>query len=654
MRRALHRLPDERPGREAQQNVLAVPQLIPFLQDRYENIEVISERAAKIVLHARLKGSSDQVKLVAVPPNCRRLESEPTLLDVMRSLQQIRSRYLVNTRDCFQLPDGSTVIELERIQGSTLLDRIGANAGPIPEATVLRWMQHVCEGMTLVAEADIVHRNLKPGNIVIDDADVARIDNWECATFAGTRAGPFGTPQYMPPEQVKPLASLDSRSDIYGVGATFYHALHGEPPMAPRIDRQPVAVSAATTQHFSSSTADLLERCLDDRPEDRFQSFVELQTQLANPRRRIQLKAATPKLPGYHILAQLGEGGMGVVYKARSIASDQLVAIKFMKFMATYDLQRLARFRIEAEAVACLRHENIVPVLEIGAFGGHPYLALDYVPGGDLKNAMGRVTPSPVWSARIAAGVARGLHHSHRLGILHRDLKPQNIMMGEDGTPKITDFGLAKFTVTGDNRERLRGASILPGIRGSLMELERFVPPDNLPEEVEEAANVALAECGLPYAETITKDAVKEFVTGAVVVGDSEDTYRFDYEPTRQGDLLGTPAYMAPEQTVGDVASYGPHTDIYALGVVLYEMLCGQLPHSGKTVAELFDQIRNRAPKPMRRGVPRELAAIVSRCLSKNVDERFSSAAQLAEQLEQFLATAQQQPATKRWWQIWR
>jgi serine/threonine protein kinase len=346
---------------------------------------------------------------------------------------------------------------------------------------------------------------------------------------------------------------------------------------------------------------------------------------------------------------------MGVVYKARSIGSDRLVAIKFMRSLEPCDLQLLARFRIEAEAVACLRHENIVPVLEIGAFGGHPYLALEYLAGGDLKAAVRSETPSPVWSARIAAGIARGLHHAHRLGILHRDLKPQNILIGTDGTPRITDFGLAKFTITGESRERLRSASILPGIRGSLMELERFAPGDNLDHRVEEATKQAFTECGPQYAETITAVAVKEFVSVAVRESDSQRTRCFDYEPTKQGDILGTPAYMAPEQTMGDIASYGPHTDIYSLGVVLYELLCGRQPHKGNSVPELFDQIRNKAPQPMSRGVPPKLAAICTRCLSKRVDERYSNAAQLAEKLEHFLYSAEvRQPAQKRWWQIWR
>lgn len=655
MRRAIHRLPDACPDPEEQQDVMVAQDLVPFLSDRYENIEAISERKSKTVFCACLKRRGVQVKLLVVPPRCRRSESDASLLVVIQSLQQIRSLYMVNAQDCFLLPDGSTVIEMEWVQGSTLLDKITTSSGPIPEATVLRWMEHVCEGMTLASAADVVHRNLKPGNILIDDADVARVDNWECATFVGSRVGPIGTPQYMPTEQMEPLAWVDSRSDIYSFGATFYHALHGEPPTIRGGRLRPTAEPPATIHHLSESTASLLQRCLEVRPQDRIESFVELRTQVANPSRRIKLGAATPRLPGYYILARLGEGGMGVVYKARSIASDQLLAIKFMRSLAPYDLQLLARFRIEAEAVACLRHQNIVPVLEIGTFGGHPYLALEYVAGGDLKDATRSVTPSLVWSARIAAGVARGLHHSHRLGILHRDLKPQNILIDSDGTPRLTDFGLAKFTVTGKSRERLRSESILPGIRGSLMELERFAPHDNLQQRVEEAAKLAFAECGPQFAETISEDAVRKFVAGTASASDSQDTHFFEYEPTKHGDILGTPAYMAPEQTTGDMASYGPHTDIYSLGVVLYELLCGQLPHSGNSVPELFDQIRNKAPKPMSRGIPQKLAAICTRCMSKKVDERFSSAAQVAEKLEELLASGElRQPAQKRLWQFWR
>jgi serine/threonine protein kinase len=103
-------------------------------------------------------------------------------------------------------------------------------------------------------------------------------------------------------------------------------------------------------------------------------------------------------------------------------------------------------------------------------------------------------TPSPAWSAKIAAGVARGLDHSHRLGILHRDLKPQNILLTRDGTPRITDFGLAKFTVTGEDRRRLRSASILPELQGSLMQFERLASEDRMQDEIAEATRDALAK----------------------------------------------------------------------------------------------------------------------------------------------------------------
>jgi serine/threonine protein kinase len=161
----------------------------------------------------------------------------------------------------------------------------------------------------------------------------------------------------------------------------------------PGVHLRPTTAPSATHNRLSDSTASLLHRCLEDRPEDRIQSFAELRTQLANPQRRIQLGAAIPRLPGYQILAQLGEGGMRVVYKARSMSSGQLVAITFWRTLTACDLRLLARFRIEAEAAACLRHDNIVPVLEIGTFGGLPYLALEYVAGGDVKDAPRRVTP---------------------------------------------------------------------------------------------------------------------------------------------------------------------------------------------------------------------------------------------------------------------
>jgi serine/threonine-protein kinase len=168
--------------------------------------------------------------------------------------------------------------------------------------------------------------------------------------------------------------------------------------------------------------------------------------------------AAEPgvSVPGYEVLGLLGKGGMGVVYKARHLRLNRVVALKMVLGGAHATPDQLARFLSEAEALAALQHPNVVQVYDSGQHEGLPFIALEYVPGGSLAD---RLRDGPLVAkeaARIVELAARGVQAVHDKGIVHRDLKPGNILLAEDGTPKVTDFGLAKrvedssgLTVTG-------------------------------------------------------------------------------------------------------------------------------------------------------------------------------------------------------------
>ncbi|MEO2087915.1 MAG: serine/threonine-protein kinase, partial [Gemmataceae bacterium] len=150
-----------------------------------------------------------------------------------------------------------------------------------------------------------------------------------------------------------------------------------------------------------------------------------------------------PVVDGYDILDVIGSGGMGVVYRARDRQLDRVVAVK-MILAGGADGPQLARFRDEARAVAALQHPNIVQVFDAGETGGRPFLVLEYVPGGSLARFGGGAPIAPQRAAEIVAALARGVQHAHDRGIVHRDLKPANVLLAPDGTPKVTDFGLAK------------------------------------------------------------------------------------------------------------------------------------------------------------------------------------------------------------------
>ena len=271
--------------------------------------------------------------------------------------------------------------------------------------------------------------------------------------------------------------------------------------------------------------------------------------------------ARRPAIAGYEILGELGKGGMGVVYQARDLRLRRLVALKMIRAGAYATPAELARFRAEAEVQASLQHPNIVQIFEVGAAEECPYITQEYVDGGGLDKQIAG-TPRPAHAAaQLVETLARAIHSAHQRGLVHRDLKPSNVLLTAGGTPKITDFGLAK---------RLQG----------------------------------------PAGQTKT------------------------------GDVVGTPAYMAPEQAAGQSQVVGPATDIYALGTMLYELLTGRPPFLAATPLETLLQVRTQDPVPVRRlqpKVPRDLETVCLKCLHKEPAKRYPTAEALADDLRRFL-----------------
>jgi tetratricopeptide (TPR) repeat protein len=161
---------------------------------------------------------------------------------------------------------------------------------------------------------------------------------------------------------------------------------------------------------------------------------------------RPQSETPTPlaDVAGYELLDVLGQGGMGIVYKARQIRLNRLVALKMIRAGADAGRRELARFRTEALAVAQIQHPNIVQIYEVGEHDGLPFFSLEYVDGGSLAKQLAATPQRPLQSARLVETLARAIHAAHQKGIIHRDLKPANVLVAADGTPKVTDFGLAK------------------------------------------------------------------------------------------------------------------------------------------------------------------------------------------------------------------
>src|SRR6266542_3234038 len=261
----------------------------------------------------------------------------------------------------------------------------------------------------------------------------------------------------------------------------------------------------------------------------------------------------------YRLLDQLGAGGMATVYKAYHAAMDRYVAIKVLPQHLTRDPNFRARFQREARAIARLEHLYILPVYDAGEDEGIPYLVMRYTDSGDLSDLIARQSLTIARAVQLISQVAAGLAYAHRLGVIHRDVKPANVLLSRAGDVLLTDFGIAKI-----------------------------------------------------YEETL--------------------------QLTSEGTMVGTPAYMAPEQVQGQPVD--ARTDIYALGVVLYQALTGECPFMAETpLAVALMHIHNplRPPRQLNPNIPESIERIILRAMAKNPSDRFQTADEMAEALQQAL-----------------
>ncbi len=358
-----------------------------------------------------------------------------------------------------------------------------------------------------------------------------------------------------------------------------------------------------------------------------------------------------PDIRGYDVEAELGRGGMGVVYRVRRHADGATLALKMILRGRGASFAELARFRIEAEALTCLDHPNIVAIRGVGLYAGYPYLVLEFAERGSLRQVTSSGPQKPRWAAEVVRTVALAVQHAHDRGMLHRDLKPANVLLMADGTPKVTDFGLVKFAdpirqvsakycqsilwVNLLDEELSRFAAELGAQYGLVADVP-VVGEDEVTRSFWEqcAARTGVLRDGERF------QSVRAFLSEAHQQSGLEAADLPLDDLTRTGAVMGSPSYMAPEQAAGDLDRIGPRTDVYALGGILYELLTGQPAFGSQGLSVLLSQVCSAKPKPPRQVIPDvsgDIEAICLTCLEKLPEARYQTAAALAEDLARFL-----------------
>jgi len=264
----------------------------------------------------------------------------------------------------------------------------------------------------------------------------------------------------------------------------------------------------------------------------------------------------------YELLDEIGRGGMGVVYRARQLKPNRIVAIKMVLAGQLASQEEIERFFAEADAVGHLDHPGIVRVYEAGEHDGIHYIAMEYVPGHELGHRVLRGPLSSEETTKLTHAIAEAVAHAHARGVIHRDLKPSNILLDECDNPRVMDFGLAKCLES-------------------------------------------------------------------------------DQQLTVTGTVLGTVAFMPPEQAEGNLPEMGMAADVYSLGAIMYTLLTSRPPFHGKSALETMRLAREQEPVSPHRwndSIPRDLETICLKCLEKDAEKRYPTAAELRDDLERFLA----------------
>ncbi len=513
--------------------------------------------------------------------------------------------------------EGLYYFVMEYIDGMDLCDvlRSYAERGALmPHEDVLTIGHAIAAALDCAHEKGFVHRDVKPANALISYDDRVVLTDFGLAldVAQGTQGEVFGSSHYVAPEQARNSAEACPQSDLYSLGVILYEMLTGVVPfddpspttVALQHVTQPPPPPRSINPMLSEAVEAVLLKALHKSPEERFptgQALVEAleaalnvpqpapETLLKTPARSLSSvsvsnvidwertskeAAASPtdlvgsQLDEYRLEALLGQGGMAQVYRGVDVKLKRWVAIKVINAPFRSDSDYTMRFEREAQAIAQLEHPHIVRLYRYGEAENLLYMAMQYVEGADLCYVLdsyrkGGECIAPCDALRMAREICSALDYAHEKGIIHRDVKPSNVMLDTQGNAILADFGLALLTEVGT-----------------------------------------------------------------------------------RGEIFGSPRYIAPEQAISSAAVV-PQSDIYAVGVILYEIFTGQVPFDAEQPLDVAMQHVNEPPPPPRQVRPElspALEAVLLKALAKDPSDRYQSGAALIQALEEALAAPPESP----------
>ncbi|HSH05049.1 MAG TPA: serine/threonine-protein kinase, partial [Anaerolineae bacterium] len=481
--------------------------------------------------------------------------------------------------------DGLYYFAMEYIDGNdlaTILNHQNKKEQLLPTTDVLHIGLAVASALDYAHQQGVIHRDVTPANIMINSEKRVILMDFGLAldTELGSLGQTGGSYHYIAPEQAQNSANATPQSDLYALAVILYEMLTGQRPFndpSPTVVglqhiNEPPPNPQTINPDLTDETAAILLQALSKDPDDRYPSGQALLKALSSA-----LDADTPPAPAiahgidligqqideYKLLSLLGHGGMARIYLAQDINLDRQVAIKVIDTPYRQAEDYIDRFAKEAKAIAQLEHPHIMRLYRYGNTTGLLYMAMQYVDGGDLRAHLARHQnkdrhiPFPE-IVDLIRQIGTALDYAHSKGVVHRDVKPSNIILDSHGHAYLTDFGLALLS-----------------------------------------------------------------------------------DHTTRGEVFGTPHYIAPEQAVSS-ANATPQSDLYALGVILYEMMTNQVPFdSADPFTTAMMHIDEPPPPPSTKNdtISPAIEQIILRALAKEPNERFPTGQALADALDEALGT---------------